>query len=137
RAGWYDTLSTIHGTLMIGTVGDRLIETAASLGIVLIATGLYLWWPRQGGLGAALVPNLAARGRSLWKSLHATVGIWWSVLLRAVLVSGLSWAGVWGEKYVQAWSTFPAAKFDAVPLSDKTHASMNHGDAKEVPWALQ
>ena len=137
RAGWYDTLDTIHGTLLIGTVGDRLIETAASLGIVLIATGLYLWWPRRGGIRAALVPNLAARGRALWKSLHATVGLWSSVLLLAFLVSGLSWAGVWGEKYVQAWSTFPAAKYDNVPLSDATHASMNHGDAKEVPWALE
>lgn len=136
RAGWYDTLDTIHGTLLIGTIGDRLIETAASLGIVLIATGLYLWWPRRGGLAAALVPNLAARGRSLWKSLHAAVGIWWSALLLAFLVSGLSWAGVWGEMYVQAWSTFPAAKYDA-PISDATHASMNHGGAKEVPWALE
>ncbi len=62
RAGWYDTLNTIHGTLLIGTVGDRLIETAASLGIVLIATGLYLWWPRTGGLGAALVPNFRGAG---------------------------------------------------------------------------
>ncbi len=137
RAGWYDTLDTIHGTLLIGTVGDRLIETAASLGIVLIATGLYLWWPRKGELGAALVPSLGARGRALWKSLHASVGIWWSLLLLVFLVSGLSWAGIWGDRYVQAWSTFPAAKWDNVPLSEKTHASMNHGDAKEVPWALE
>lgn len=136
-AGWYDTLDTLHGTLMLGTVGDRLIETAASLGIVLIVTGIYLWWPRKGGFGAALVPNLAARGRPLWKSLHATVGVWSSVLLLAFLVSGLSWAGIWGERYVQAWSTFPAAKWDSVPLSDETHASMSHGDAKEVPWALE
>ncbi len=137
RAGWYDTLDNIHGTLLLGTLGDRLIEAAASLGVVLIATGLYLWWPRGGGLRAALVPNLAARGRGLWRSLHATVGIWSSLLLLAFLVSGLSWAGIWGERYVQAWSTFPAAKWDNVPLSDETHASMNHGAAKEVPWALE
>lgn len=137
RGGWYDTFSTIHGTLMIGTFGDRLIEIAASLGIVLIATGLYLWWPRRGGLGAALIPNFSARGRALWKSLHASVGLWLSVVLVVFLVSGLSWAGIWGERYVQAWSTFPAAKWDSVPLSDATHASMNHGEAKEVPWALE
>lgn len=137
RAGWYDVVSQIHGTLLIGDLGDRLIEIAASLGVVLIATGLYLWWPRQGGLGAALLPNLAARGRALWKSLHATAGVWTSVLLLVFLVSGLSWAGIWGERFVQAYSTFPAEKWDAVPLSDKTHASMNQGAAKEVPWALE
>jgi hypothetical protein len=37
---------------------------------------------------------------------------------------------------VQAWNTFPAEKWDAVPLSDATHAEMNHGAAKEVPWTL-
>lgn len=137
RDGWYDFASKIHGTLLLGGFGDRLIEIAASLGIVLIVTGLYLWWPRRGGLGAALAPNLAARGRALWKSLHATVGVWSSALLLVFLISGLSWAGIWGERFVQAWSTFPAEKWDAVPLSDKTHASMNHGDAKEVPWALE
>lgn len=137
RTGWYDFLSKVHGTLLLGTTGDRMIEIAASLGIVMIATGLYLWWPRQGGFLGALVPNLAARGRAWWKSLHATVGIWLSLVLLVVLVSGLSWAGVWGERFVQAWSTFPAEKWDAVPASDKTHASMNHGAAKEVPWALE
>ncbi|MBB5223833.1 putative iron-regulated membrane protein [Amaricoccus macauensis] len=137
RAGWYDTLDTIHGTLLLGTLGDRLIEAAASLAVVMLVTGLYLWWPRGGSLRAALVPNLGARGRGLWKSLHATTGIWWSLALLAFLLSGLSWSGIWGERYVQAWSTFPAAKYDAVPLSDKTHASMNHGNAKEVPWALE
>lgn len=137
RAGWYDLVSKIHGTLLLGSLGDRLIEIAASLGIVLVVTGLYLWWPRQGGLAAAFVPRLSAKGRGWWKSLHSTVGVWISLILVAFLVSGLSWAGIWGERFVQAWSTFPAEKWDAVPLSDKTHASMNHGAAKEVPWALE
>jgi uncharacterized iron-regulated membrane protein len=60
-----------------------------------------------------------------------------SAVLIVFLVSGLSWAGIWGSKFVQAWSTFPAEKWDNVPLSDKTHADMNHGAAKEVPWALE
>lgn len=136
RAGLYDIADTIHGTLYLDTLGDRLIEIAASLGIVMIATGLYLWWPRGGGVLRALVPDLTARGRSLWKSLHATSGIWIALLLLVFLVSGLSWAGIWGDRFVQAWSTFPAAKWDNVPLSDTTHASMNHG-VKEVPWALE
>ena len=29
RAGWYDFATDIHGTLLIGDVGDRLIEIAA------------------------------------------------------------------------------------------------------------
>lgn len=136
RAGWYDFASDIHGNLLLGQWGDLAIEAAASLGLMLVVSGVYLHWPRQ-GLGGAFVPDLAARGRSWWKSLHGTVGLWISAMLVIFLVSGVSWAVIWGEKYVQAWSTFPAEKWDAVPLSDKTHASMNHGGAKEVPWALE
>ena len=138
QAGWYDFATDIHGTLLIGDVGDRLIEVAAGFGIVLIVTGLYLWWPRNGESAVSvLVPNLAARGRNLWKSLHRTIGFWVAAVLLVFLLSGLSWAGIWGDKFVQAWSTFPAEKWDNVPLSDATHASMNHGATKDVPWALE
>ena len=135
--GWYPLATDIHGSLLLGTFGDRLIEIAAGFGVVLILTGLYLWWPRDGGLASALIPNLRARGRALWKTLHQTVGFWISALLLAFLITGHSWTGVWGEKFVQAWSTFPAEKWDNVPLSDVTHIDMNHGSAKEVPWNLE
>jgi uncharacterized iron-regulated membrane protein len=135
RTGWYDFADNIHGDLMLGVTGDRVVEVAASLSLVLIATGLYMWWPRDAGWRGALIPRFT-RGRALWKSLHGVVGIWVSVFLVFFLISGLSWAGVWGGKFVQAWSQFPAAKWDQVPLSDVTHASMNH-DRREVPWALE
>lgn len=135
RSGWYDFADNLHGNLMLGVTGDRMLETAASLAMVLIATGLYMWWPRGTGWRAALLPTLA-RGRGLWKTLHGVVGIWISLILVFFLISGLSWAGIWGGKMVQAWSQFPAEKWDAVPLSDDTHASMNHA-RREVPWALE
>lgn len=138
RDALYDVANLIHGTLLIGTVGDRLIEIAAGFGIVLIVTGVYLWWPRDGrGLAGSLRPQLSGRGRQVWKSLHQTVGIYAAALLLVFLISGLSWSGIWGEKLTQAWSTFPAEKWDNVPISDVTHASMNHGGVKDVPWALE
>lgn len=135
---WFYWADHIHGTLLLGDVGDRLIEIAAGLGIVLILTGLYMWWPRNGrSLRRALLPNLRTGGRAFWKDLHVSLGFYISIVLFFFLLSGLSWTGIWGTKIVQAWSTFPAAKWDNVPLSDKTHASMNHGAMKEVPWTLE
>jgi uncharacterized iron-regulated membrane protein len=135
---WFYWADNIHGTLLLGDVGDRLIEVAAGLGIVLILTGLYMWWPRNGrSLRRVLVPNFTLRGRGFWKELHVSLGFYISVVLFFFLLSGLSWTGIWGTKIVQAWSTFPAAKFDNVPLSDKIHAAMNHGAMKEVPWTLE
>lgn len=138
---WNDVMTRVHGSLYLGDsngFGDFIIEIAASLGVIMVVTGLYLWWPRQGkGLAAALTPGFGLKGRALWKSLHESLGAWMSIVLLFFLLSGLSWAGIWGGKLVQAWSTFPAEKWDNVPLSDETHAGMNHGAAKEVPWTLE
>jgi len=137
RAGWYDFANDVHGSLLLGTFGDWMIEIAASLALVLVASGLYLHWPRGGaGWRKVLVPQISAKGRAFWKSLHGVVGFWISALLIVFLLSGLSWTGVWGSKMVQAWNTFPAEKWGA-PLSDGTHADMNHGATEEVPWALE
>lgn len=133
----YVFLEDLHGSLLIGETGDRLIEIAASLGLLMVVTGLYLVWPREnGGLRAMFVPRLASRGRALWKSLHQVVGTWISMVLALFLISGLAWAGIWGGWFVQAWSAFPAEKWGA-PLSDRTHESLNGQGAKEVPWGLE
>ncbi len=134
---WYTFASDIHGTLLLGDTGDRLIEIAAGFGILLIATGLYMWWPRNGtGFGRMLIPDLTARGRGLWKSLHQSIGFWVSALLLFFLISGMSWTGIWGDRFVQAWNTFPADKWEA-PLSEMTHEEMNGHAEHEVPWTLE
>uniref|UniRef100_UPI001CD846A6 PepSY domain-containing protein n=1 Tax=Novosphingobium huizhouense TaxID=2866625 RepID=UPI001CD846A6 len=46
----------IHGQLLLGRQGSWLVELAASWAIVLIASGLYLWWPRVRGLAGVVWP---------------------------------------------------------------------------------
>jgi uncharacterized iron-regulated membrane protein len=141
KAGtWNEFITDIHGTLLLGGdngFGDTVIEIAASLGIVLLATGIFLWWPRYTGWREVLLPQMSPRGRAFWKSIHSVTGFWLSAVILFFLVSGLAWSGVWGGKYVQAWSTFPAEKWDNVPLSDDKHKDMDHGATKTVPWTLE
>ena len=134
----YALMDDIHGTLLIGDLGDRLIEIAACLCLILVVTGLYLWWPRdERGVVQALLPNLRTNGRTLLAELHVTFGVWFSLVLVLFLLTGLAWAGVWGGKMVQAWSSFPAEKWDDVPLSADSHASLNDSGIAEVPWGLE
>lgn len=88
---------TVHGSLMLGRFGDALVELAACWALLLIATGAYLWWPRERGWRAALWPQWRARGRGFWRSLHASVGAWTAALIVFLILTGLPWAGVWGE----------------------------------------
>ena len=138
---WNDWATDLHGTLLLKGAGewwgDLLIEIAVSLAVMLVVSGFWMAWPRNGeGFSAMFVPKLAARGRAFWKSTHRSVGTWIGIVLLGFLISGLAWAGIWGGKFVQPWSAFPAEKWGA-PLSDQTHASQNHTAVKEVPWVLE
>lgn len=91
---------TIHGELLLGDKGSILVELAASWAIVMIVTGLYLWWPRQAqGMAGVLYPRLA-RGPSLfWRDLHAVTGVWISSLALFLLLTGLPWTTVWNSGF--------------------------------------
>ncbi|WP_415763762.1 PepSY-associated TM helix domain-containing protein [Pseudomonas sp. CP4] len=126
----------IHGELMIGTVGDRLIEMAAGWGVVLVVSGLFLWWPR-GQAAGILWPRLNARGRVLWRDLHAVTGFWGATLLLVMLLSGMTWTGFWGKQYAAVWNVFPAAMWNNVPTSDIEARSLNSATRQTVPWAME
>lgn len=127
----------LHGELMVGTVGDRLVELAAGWGIVLVVSGLYLWWPRGRSSAGVLWPRLNARGRLLWRDLHAVIGFWGSALLLLMLLSGMTWTGLWGKQYADLWNRFPAAMWNDVPTSDQQARDLNSAHRQTVPWAME
>lgn len=92
----------LHGELLMGDRGSMLVELAASWAIVMILSGLYLWWPRGKGLAGVLYPRLRERGRLFWRDLHAVAGVWVALLALTLLVSGLPWAKSWGGMLKEA-----------------------------------
>ncbi|WP_198334663.1 PepSY-associated TM helix domain-containing protein [Psychrobacter namhaensis] len=165
----YSTFDHIHSDLFLGTVGDYLLETTASLTILMILTGWYLWWQKRKSIKAMLIPDNQTnrkQKRSFFLTIHATLGSWISILLLFFCISGMAWAGVWGERVVQSWSQFPAGKWGVAPMPVSidhsqphsamhesmpvphvhgsastdvpTHGSiLNSGNTKEVPWVLE
>ncbi|MEG3175150.1 PepSY domain-containing protein [Sphingomonas sp. RB3P16] len=87
----------LHGELLAGAVGSYLVEIAACWAIVMLASGLYLWWPSgRSGLAGVVYPRLRGGRRLFWRDLHATTGIWVSLFALALIVTGLPWAKGWG-----------------------------------------
>lgn len=66
----------LHGRLLAGRAGGWLVEAAGSWAIVLVVTGLYLWWPRGRAAAGVLWPRIGAGRRVLWRDLHAVTGFW-------------------------------------------------------------
>ena len=89
----------IHGQLLLGKQGSWIVEMAASWAIVLILSGLYLWWPKGRGMAGVVWPRLGAGGRLFWRDLHAVTGFWVSGLALVLLFTGLPWADVWGSAF--------------------------------------
>lgn len=93
------TVARVHGSLLLGDWGDRLVELVASWTIVMIVSGLYLWWPRPFRAAGTVWPRLSLRGRPLLRDIHRVTGFWIAGLVLVMLASGLPWAGVWGSAF--------------------------------------
>lgn len=95
-----EVAKTIHGELLMGDRGSIVVELAASWGILMVLTGLYLWWPRgASGLAGVVFPRLGRGSRLMWRDLHAVTGFWISGLVLFLLLTGLPWTTVWGEAF--------------------------------------
>lgn len=95
-----EVIKTIHGELLMGERGSILVELAAGWAVVMILTGLVLWFPRGGrGAGGVLWPRLGLGGRLAWRDLHAVTGFWISGLALFLLLTGLPWTTVWNDAF--------------------------------------
>ena len=93
-------LFRLHGELLMGDRGSNLVELASSWTIVMIVTGIYLWWPRNAkGLAGVLYPRLRHGKGLLFRDLHGVIGMWASLLALFLLATGLPWAKFWGSYF--------------------------------------
>ncbi len=128
----------LHGELMAGPWGDYVIELGACWAVVMAISGYYLFfrgWRARRRARASRVPGSRLRYR------HGVVGSFVGVGLLLLLVSGLPWTGLWGEKVQELatdrgsslWSTDPGAVSDPTSTLDE---SLPHSHAHEVPWGM-
>ncbi len=99
------TVRKLHGELLLGDFGTKLVELVASWMVVLIATGLYLFWPRERGWKGLITVRRKGSKRTLYRDLHSVTGFWASALLLLILAGGLPWTDVFGSGYKWVQST--------------------------------
>lgn len=92
----FNVIFRLHGELLAGTIGSYLVEIAACWTIVMLITGMYLWWPRGRGMAGVVYPRLWSGGRMFWRDIHATTGFWVSLFALILILTGLPWAKGWG-----------------------------------------
>lgn len=128
----------MHGELMIGKAGDRIVEMAACWAMILLITGLYLWWPRnKKSIFGTLIPRFSKGKRIMLRDLHSVPAFWFSLFISLFILTGLPWSGLWGDyinKIATATKTgYPTGLWDG-NLPQSTVPSKAVAD---VPWAAE
>ncbi|SFJ54867.1 Uncharacterized iron-regulated membrane protein [Thermoflavimicrobium dichotomicum] len=134
-----DKIEKLHGELMAGTLGDRLVELAACWAIILLITRIFLWWPRErkGGVFGTFLPRLNGGKRIFWRDLHAVPAFWLSLGIAFLILTGLPWSGFWGDQFqklaTDAGIGYPAAVWGG----EKPESTIPSKDVADVPWAAE
>ncbi|WP_421415705.1 PepSY-associated TM helix domain-containing protein [Agrobacterium tumefaciens] len=129
------TIRYIHSLKYFGTYTRYLIEIAAGWSILLVATGIYLWWPRKQS-GGVLTVRGTPKKRVFWRDTHAVTGIFVGFFIVFLAVTGMPWSGVWGAK-VNEWANgsnfgYPAGVRTDVPMSGE---HLDH--MAKTSWSLE
>ena len=121
-------------TISVG-IGNLWMELTATWILVLLASGVYLWWPRA---IEAAKPLLRIRwrdgGRIRWRDVHALTGVVIAVILIGYILSGMTWTRYWGENWRAVTATVtPSAEIAAA----STPAQLGDFDrlGRRIAWA--
>lgn len=123
----------LHSLTLAGPVANHWIEIVAGWSIVLVVSGVFLWWPRSAGTACRLRGRPAQR--TWWRDLHALTGITAAAGILFLAVTGMPWSAFWGEHFgrlTAGWGVGAPQYVWGKP--DSAHPLATLG---EVPWALQ
>ncbi|MFD2272202.1 PepSY-associated TM helix domain-containing protein [Undibacterium arcticum] len=85
----------LHSRLQQGDGWRWMIELAASWLMVMLVTGIALWWPRA---HQKAWPQPGASGRNKWKQWHGFIGVVLGLMTATVLITGLTWSKYAGDQ---------------------------------------
>lgn len=133
-----DRIEEFHGELMLGTVGDRIVELSACWAIILIATGIYLWFPKdKRKIAGVLIPRFKGGRKNLIRDLHVVPAFWISAGMLFLVITGLLWSGLWGTN-VQHLATNAGVGYPpSIWVGSAPSSTVKTKEIADVPWAAQ
>ncbi|WP_447045743.1 PepSY-associated TM helix domain-containing protein [Vreelandella sp. H-I2] len=116
------TVRYLHSLKYFGPTARKLIEIAGGWSILLVLTGIYLWWPRRKGTDGVVSVRGKPKKRVFWRDLHAVTGIFVGGFIVFLAITGMPWSGVWGAQ-VNQWANgnnfgYPSGVRVEVPMSN-------------------
>ncbi|MDR5858004.1 PepSY domain-containing protein [Halomonas eurihalina] len=125
----------LHSLNFFGANASMIIEIVGGWTILLVLTGLYLWWPR-GRRGGVMSVRGKPGKRVFWRDLHAVTGVFVGGFILFLAITGMPWSTVWGSKVNELANGhnfgYPDGVRVNVPMSDARLA-----ENAETAWSLE
>ena len=110
RTPFFQAVFRLHRWLMDSNPGEgklfwgKMIVGASTLAfVVILLTGLVIWWPRNRKMLKNRLQIALRRGRNrFWYDLHVAGGFYALLLLLVMALTGLNWSFEWYKKGVYA-----------------------------------
>jgi uncharacterized iron-regulated membrane protein len=112
----FEIVFALHWEMMLGDRGRLLVEWATSVTVLLMISGVILWWPRGKRRGGGVLwPRRRLSGRQWLRDLHAVFGAYSVPVLFALAATGLMWTvhagdGRWNKLAAEPEQEHPTSK---------------------------
>ena len=135
--GVMGVVKALHSLTLLGRPFNILVEIVAGWAVILVATGLFLWWPRRRDVAVAVPRAGDPKRRPFWRDLHAVTGLYAGAVIVFLAVTGMPWSAVWGDRFLNVMRESglgrPAAPAAANPWS---HAGP-HDNPAGTGWTME
>ncbi|MFN3816157.1 PepSY-associated TM helix domain-containing protein [Brevundimonas sp.] len=131
-----EIIKRTHSLAIIGPWANLLVEIVAGWALILVATGMFLWWPRKREAGVLTVRGTPPSGRPFWRDVHAVTGLYAGAVIAFLVVTGMPWSAVWGDRVLALIRETGTGRPAAPAASPWLHA--DHADAPAgVGWTME
>ena len=136
--GVMEVVKKLHSLELFGKPFNILVEIVAGWAIILVATGLFLWWPRKGRNVAVALPRPGDPARRpFWRNAHAVAGLYAGGILLFLALTGMPWSAIWGDKVLNVMRESGLGR----PPAPAAASAWSHGKGHNAPsgtgWTME
>lgn len=135
--GLMGTVKRLHSLEFFGRPFNILVEVVAGWAIILVATGLFLWWPRGRDVAVAAPRRGDPARRPFWRDLHAVTGLYAGLVIAFLAVTGMPWSAVWGDRVLNVMRESGWGRPEAPPAAGPWAHPGPHDRPVGTGWTLE
>lgn len=136
--GIMELVKKLHSLELLGKPFNILVEIVAGWAIILVATGLFLWWPRKSRDVAVALPRPGNPSRRpFWRDAHAVTGLYVGGIILFLALTGMPWSAVWGDRFMNVMRESGLGR----PPAPAAASPWSHGKGHNAPsgtgWTME